>query len=109
MMSWTLMDRTLYDQKRARAMTSVKGNLKDIKDFLRGLGIKKKVFETSMALKCTLIGLKTGFLWDTCLPPSPTALMGLQAHYESAEVLILLLEGDTLVTTRENLQRLLDG
>ena len=111
-------------------MASVKGNVKDIQEFLRGLGIKKKLFETSMALKCTLIGLKTGFLWDTCLPPSPTALLGLQAHCESAEVislvhchfkkmhpssiilhiqvLILLLEGDTLVTTRENLQRLLN-
>jgi len=89
-------------------MTSVKGNLKDIKDFLRGLGIKKKLFETSMALKCTLIGLKTGFLWDTCLPPSPTALLGLQAHCETAEVLILFLGGDTLVTTRENLHRLLN-
>ena len=108
-------------------MASVKGDLKDIQDLLRGLGIKKKLFETSMALKCTLTGLKTGFLWDTCLPPSPTALLALQAHCETAEVmitvltrkatslimlhiqvLILLLQGDTLVTTRENLQRLLN-
>lgn len=89
-------------------MASVKGDLKDIQDFLRGLGIKKKTFEASMALKCTLIGLKTGFLWDACLPPSPTALLGLQAHCETAEVLILLLQGDTLVTTRVNLQRLLN-
>jgi len=88
-------------------MSCVKGDLKDIQDFLRGLGIKKRLFETSMALKCTLTGLKTGFLWDTSLPPSPTALLGLQGHCKAAEVLILQLQGDTIVTTRENIKRLL--
>ena len=70
-------------------MAFVKGDLKDIQDFLRGLGIKKRLFETPIALKCTLTGLKTGFLWDTCLPPSPTALLGLQAHCETAEVIYI--------------------
>jgi len=45
------------------AMSYVKSDLKDIQDLLRGLGIKKRIYETSMALKCTLTGLKTGFLW----------------------------------------------
>jgi len=88
-------------------MSYVKGDFKDIQDFLRGLGIRKRIYETSMALKCTLAGLKTSFLWDTSLPPSPTALLGLQSCCETAQVLILLIEGDTVVTTRENLQNLL--
>lgn len=89
-------------------MSCVKGELKDIQDFLRCLGIRKRIFETSLALKCTLTGLKTSFLWDTSLPPSPTALLGLQALCEIAEVLILFLQGDTIVTTRGNLQKLLN-
>ena len=111
-----------------RNMSCVKGELKDIQDFLRCLGIRKRIFETSLALKCTLTGLKTSFLWDTSLPPSPTALLGLQALCEIAEVrfvpflykeidlfckfiiqvLILFLQGDTIVTTRGNLQKLLN-
>jgi len=89
-------------------MSCVKGDVKDIQYFLRGLGIKKRLFETSIALKCTLTGLKTSFLWDTSLPPSPTALLGLQAHCETAQVLVFLIQGDTVITTRENLQRLLN-
>jgi len=89
-------------------MSYVKGDLTDIQHFLRGHGIKKRLFETSMALKCTLTGLKTSFLWDTSLPPSPTALLGLQACCETAQVLVLLIQGDTVITTRENLQSLLN-
>jgi len=89
-------------------MSCVKGDVKDIQYFLRGLCIKKRLFETSIALKCTLAGLKTSFLWDTSLPPSPTALLGLQACSKTAQVLVLLIQGDTVITTRENLQRLLN-
>ena len=76
-------------------MSCVKGDVKDIQYFLRGLGIKKRLFETSIALKCTLTGLKTSFLWDTSLPPSPTALLGLQAHCETAQVILIPFQEET--------------
>ena len=67
-------------------MSSVKGDLEDIQGFLRGIRVRKGIVEASIALKCVLHGLKTSFLWDTSLAPSPAALLRLQAFSEKSEV-----------------------
>ena len=67
-------------------MSSVKGDLEDIQGFLRGIRVRKGIVEASIALKCVLHGLKTSFLWDTSLAPSPAVLLRLQAFSEKSEV-----------------------
>jgi hypothetical protein len=81
-------------------------SIKQIQDIVLGLGFKKRVTDLVLNIYCTLAGLKASFLWDLGRPPTDPQLRGLQA---GLGLLVLRLEGDTLLSTRSSLAGLLGG